>query len=615
MKPRGIAGLRSGIVKHQMERSKGWIVAAIMATVFVATNAQAQGRFDAQQFNPMPSQFTNHFGLASAAILERGQWELHLLTNYADDTLVLRNADGERLQSIIEGQLTLNFMGAIGIADILDIGFDVPLIALQNGEEISRIPADVSAAGFGIGDVRLVPKFQLFNSHDPDESPGGGAIAFLINGFIPTGNDDEFQGEGFRIEPRFVFDIITRLGSRISINAGYMLREPATLAGLDVNDTLTYGVGFDVRTSEMFHLLFEFAGEASLLAEEIDTSELPLEGLMGFKIFPIEQFILEFGAGMGLVEGFGTPDWRVFLGLGTSIIPDRDPDHDGLYGDDDQCPYDPEDFDGFEDTDGCPDVDNDEDGILDVYDECPMDPEDVDGFEDEDGCPDRDNDADSILDVDDECPLDPEDYDTYEDSDGCPDVDNDADGLLDVEDECPLIPEDFDGFEDEDGCPDPDNDQDRILDVDDSCPLDPEVWNGFEDEDGCPDEGLITVTCEQIEISDKVYFESDSDVIRSRSFELLNTIARLLTIREDLRLVRIEGHTDDRGSDSYNLDLSDRRAASVRRYLLEAGVPASRLLSQGFGEANPIDTNGSRDGRANNRRVEFHIVEQEGCTE
>ena len=600
-----------------MERVQGKCLAtlgAVLVSLVISSSASAQDGFDVQQFNPMPSQFTNHFSLASGAILERGQWELHLMGNYADDPLVLRSADGDRLQSIVSQQMVLNLMGAIGIADILDIGIDIPLVVLQGGDQISRIPADASDVSFGIGDIRLVPKFQLFNSHT-DDNPGGGAIAFLINGFIPSGDPDSFQGEGFRLEPRFVFDAITRAGTRISFNVGYMLRDPQVVQNLEVDDTLTYGVGFDIVTSQMLHLVFEFAGEASLLADEINPEELPLEALMGFKIFPIEQFLIQFGAGMGLLEGFGTPDWRVFLGVGTSIIPDRDPDHDGLFGDDDECPYDPEDFDDFEDENGCPDPDNDQDTILDVYDECPMDPEDMDSFEDEDGCPDPDNDQDTILDVNDECPLDPEDIDNFEDNDGCPDIDNDADGILDVDDECPMAPEDFDSFEDENGCPDLDNDQDRILDVDDDCPLDPEVWNGFEDEDGCPDEGLITVTCEQIEISDKVYFDTDSDRIQTRSFELLDTIAALLLTRDDLRIIRIEGHTDDRGSDDYNRDLSDRRASSVRRYLENAGVATHRMTSIGYGEERPIDTNGSRSGRANNRRVEFHIVEQEGCTE
>ncbi|MCA9615036.1 MAG: OmpA family protein, partial [Myxococcales bacterium] len=87
----------------------------------------------------------------------------------------------------------------------------------------------------------------------------------------------------------------------------------------------------------------------------------------------------------------------------------------------DACPDEPEDFDEFEDTDGCPDLDDDRDGIPDVSDACRLEPEDVDGFSDEDGCPDPDNDADGILDRDDACPNEPEVVNGVDDQDGCPD--------------------------------------------------------------------------------------------------------------------------------------------------------------------------------------------------
>jgi outer membrane protein OmpA-like peptidoglycan-associated protein len=111
--------------------------------------------------------------------------------------------------------------------------------------------------------------------------------------------------------------------------------------------------------------------------------------------------------------------------VGVSFAPfyDSDPDKDGISNNYDICPNEPEDFDGFEDEDGCPDPDNDGDGILDAADKCPNEAEDFDGFEDEDGCPDLDNDGDGILDIYDECPNEPEDIDGTADEDGCPDID------------------------------------------------------------------------------------------------------------------------------------------------------------------------------------------------
>jgi outer membrane protein OmpA-like peptidoglycan-associated protein len=99
----------------------------------------------------------------------------------------------------------------------------------------------------------------------------------------------------------------------------------------------------------------------------------------------------------------------------------EDRDFDGFGDEQDDCPDAPEDFDSFEDFDGCPDADNDEDGLLDLDDLCPDEAEDEDGFQDDDGCPDADNDGDGILDDRDECPDQGETFNAFEDEDGCPD--------------------------------------------------------------------------------------------------------------------------------------------------------------------------------------------------
>jgi hypothetical protein len=137
-------------------------------------------------------------------------------------------------------------------------------------------------------------------------------------------------------------------------------------------------------------------------------------------------------------------------------------------------------------------ADRDGDGVSNRDDQCVDDPEDFDGFQDDDGCPDPDNDDDGVLDTDDRCPDEPEEKDGFQDDDGCPDPDNDGDGVPDATDMCPNDPEDFDGFEDGDGCPDPDNDGDTVRDATDKCPNDPETVNGFEDDDGCPDRTMAS---------------------------------------------------------------------------------------------------------------------------
>ena len=252
--------------------------------------------------------------------------------------------------------------------------------------------------------------------------------------------------------------------------------------------------------------------------------------------------------------------------------------------------------------------DTDMDGIHDGVDECVNEPEDFDGDRDEDGCPEYDRDGDGINDEIDQCPDKPEDFDEYMDEDGCPELDNDGDGIRDDLDSCPLVREDPDGWEDIDGCPDPDNDGDGIMDPVDKCPNQAEDMDGDMDEDGCPDlYKKIVVTETRIELKQKIFFATGSSRILRKSFDLLDEVVDALTKKAEIR-IRIEGHTDSRSGARYNKRLSDKRAKSVKKYLTKRGVLADRMTAVGYGEESPIDTNDTDEGRARNRRVEFHIL-------
>jgi len=113
-------------------------------------------------------------------------------------------------------------------------------------------------------------------------------------------------------------------------------------------------------------------------------------------------------------------------------------------------------------------------------------------------------------------------------------------------------------------------------------------------------------------ILDKIHFEFDSDVIRSESFPILDEIATTLSMNERIARVEVQGHTDERGADRYNLELSQRRAEAVVAYLVRAGVGTNRLVARGYGESVPKERSHSERAWAVNRRVEFHILEQAG---
>lgn len=114
---------------------------------------------------------------------------------------------------------------------------------------------------------------------------------------------------------------------------------------------------------------------------------------------------------------------------------------------------------------------------------------------------------------------------------------------------------------------------------------------------------------EKIVITQKIHFEFDRDRIRPISFPILNDVADLLARNPQINHLRIEGHTDWIGSDAYNQNLSQRRAGSVRKYLIDRGIAPNRLVAVGFGETRPIADNNTVLGRAKNRRVEFTVLD------
>jgi OOP family OmpA-OmpF porin len=272
----------------------------------------------------------------------------------------------------------------------------------------------------------------------------------------------------------------------------------------------------------------------------------------------------------------------------TAIYHDADSDHDGVPDTRDQCIHTPkgEPVTPF----GCP-YDVDFDGIFDYQDSCKNEA----GPKENHGCPWGDKDGDGIMDNVDDCPT-VFGLKLYK---GCPDTD--GDGIPDNKDKCPKQP----GTATYAGCPPPftDMDGDGVGDYDDLCPSTP----GLKTNRGCPELKPAEKALLQ-KAFDNLLFESGSDVIVSSSFSSLNDLAKVLNNNPAYKLY-LEGHTDNVGDDEANLDLSKRRALSVKNYLISKGVSSERLSTDGFGEARPVDTNDTPEGRTKNRRVEMHIIQ------
>ena len=247
--------------------------------------------------------------------------------------------------------------------------------------------------------------------------------------------------------------------------------------------------------------------------------------------------------------------------------------------------------------------DSDGDGILDDVDKCPDQPEDFDGFQDDDGCPDLDNDGDGIPDIMDKCPDTPEDFDGFQDNDGCPDIDNDMDGIPDSLDQCPNEAEDIDGYKDDDGCPDLDNDSDGVPDSVDNCPNVP----GSVANKGCPDESqndsTYTTAPKEIVIEGEATFLTGKAEILPEAHTELDRIVKILQLYPDINW-RIEGYTDKVETENLMVrPLSLRRAEAILNYFISKGLPSFQFRVYDMGDKFPIANNNTEFGRKKNRRV------------
>ena len=234
-------------------------------------------------------------------------------------------------------------------------------------------------------------------------------------------------------------------------------------------------------------------------------------------------------------------------------------------------------------------TDRDKDGILDKDDRCP----DTPGLAEFQGCPDTD--GDGIPDIDDQCP----DVAGPVENNGCPWPDTDGDGVVDKDDACP----DVAGPAENNGCPWPDTDGDGILDKDDACPT---VF-GLAEYNGCPKPKSVTATEVEGELKN-IYFDFDRATIKAESSARLDAAANI--IKADGGNYLLEGQTDKKGAESYNLNLSQRRAASVVSALDSRGVDATSLKSIGVGEAKAVvPENASNDERQQDRKVVVKAIE------
>ncbi len=545
-----------------------------------AARAQQNQGFAIDRFDPA-NRGSDWFAADSLDLRGHGRLILGATADWANKPLVLYAPNGDEQQAVIENQLFVHVGADVLIGDRLRLGVNLPIAAYQSGSGVTIGGIQYASNNdSALGDLRLSADLRLAGAYR-----GPVELAIGVAGYVPTGSEEAFTGDGkARVAPRLL--LAGELGAFVyAARVGFTYRaHDAGFAGAPTGSEVfaTGAAGLRIIDERMV-IGPEVYGATNVTDGDAFFSRrtTPFEVLFGVH-YLAGAVRLGAGLGPGLTRGIGAPQFRGLLALewapsvGEGGPPDRD--HDGIVDGSDACPDVPGVPSDDAATNGCPaERDRDHDGVLDGIDACP----------DEPGVKTRDPKTNG-------CP---------------PPKDRDKDGVLDVEDACPDEP----GITTEDpntnGCPAPrDRDKDGVLDDQDACPDAPGPASSDPKKNGCPE---ARIEHGQIMILERVEFENNSAKIRAVSENVLSAVLDVLKSHPEFTKLGVEGHTDNRGKAAYNKNLSRQRANSVVNWLVSQGIARGRLSAQGYGMEKPIDTNDTDDGRQNNRRVEFHILESD----
>jgi hypothetical protein len=504
------------------------VALVLLALALGPTPAAAQQRsLDVERFRPAPDRY-GFLGIPGTRTPGPWAWNVALWTGYSLEPLTLRRLDDGTRLPVVRHRASGDFLAQLGITDRLGLVLNVPVVLWQD-TDAELLGTGPPLAALAVRDPYVAARVRILGEgatveHGSLDGPG---LAVQVATTLPFGLEQSFAGEGApQLEAAVIGDFhLLSLGVGAILGYRHRFAEPRLL-GVRFANELFFGAAIQVPTLllERVDAIVEVRVDTALDDGGFVGASTAVEGDLGLR-WHEGDLMMTWLVGTGLVGGVGAPAFRATYGI--SFAPrTHDLDGDGISDEAErpECMRLPEDFDGFEDEDGCADPDNDgdlvpdrddrcpneaaeagrdddddgctdpvrdadRDGVPDAEDSCPREAEDRDGFEDDDGCPDVDDDLDEVLDRRDRCPREAEDRDGFEDDDGCPDPDDDGDGVGDADDACPRVAEDRDGHDDADGCPDPDDDRDGVVDADDRCPDERETIDGLDDDDGCPDRG------------------------------------------------------------------------------------------------------------------------------
>lgn len=471
----------------------------------------------------------------------------------------------------------------------------------------------------GLGDLRADVKVRLL---DREAAPVGVAAWTRLG--LPTSTVEASLGAGGvswdlgAVADRELGPVL------VAANLGFRIQPREELENVVIGDQLLYGLHGGYAITDDAGAALELVGHASF-ASFGDAAAAPLELIPeGWWRPGGGNLVLRGGLGFPLSRGVGAPQTRVVLAAGWEPREERDRDGDGIVDKSDACRDTPEDVDTWKDDDGCPeptDVTVRFTGANNL------------------GVSPQANVASQALNGGGTLALNPGDYPVNASLDAYKPLSSTLSVppgppiertfvmellpgvlVLKVVDEAgqPVVAKVGLG---DPGAPTTVNGETRLERAAGDLQLEVRVPGfvtrkvGARLEPGKEtvlevrmERELAVMTAERIEIKDSVYFETGKAVIKPESFPLLNQVATILLEHPEITKLRIEGHTDSRGSASSNLNLSKSRAAAVREYLVSKGVSADRLDSQGYGESKPLEKANNEAAWAKNRRVDFFIV-------
>jgi len=614
----------------------------------VGASAQEDG-FDAHGF-VLPVQVGDGrdlMGLPRPARLEPMGFFATGVFEYLDKPLTLERVYPEstglptETVTVLDNVMAVNL--ALGFAPVSFLRIDVAAPIFLTSKGIN--PADDAAMlsqGAGFGDIRVSALANLLAPKEDGKGFGLGIQPFLD---LPTGNDAEFLGAPGLSGGGRVIASLEAGGFTATGGVGFQANKKIDLSNLSNSDALLFNVGVGYLFTDLIGATAEVRWNSAMPKAGVAGTGTPLETLVSVHGGTKGGAHWLGGVGFGLNNGAGAPALRIFLGGGlgrpngesAAPVSNVDTDGDGITGAKDQCPEQAEKVNGYKDDDGCPDklgktqvsalVDEQIAAGVELKISGPSGTKTVTtdyGAVMVDLIPGiytvTGQSGDSIAD---------ETIEIYEGNnaivaDLMPGIPSKVKAIV-VDANNKPVPgarvtlrgtraKDVEWTTGPDGSVSFDHKAGKFTIyglTNDSASIAQQaiVLKSGESSTWTLKLGQAVVKVEKAQIStfEPVYFAFNAATIEARSYALLDQVAAVLQTQVKKGTVVIAGHTDNVGSQDFNLTLSQKRAEAVLEYLASKGVSRSRLAAKGYGAAKPITTNDTEEGRAKNRRVEFQI--------